>query len=130
MARLDNWRPALIDYIDQQTREPFAYGANDCLLVVAGAVHVMTGVDHAAAYRGRYTTLSGGKRLLGCSPLKFVGGLSEEIHPSRARDGDIGAARSGREFAFGIFIGAHLYVQTESGMGILPRRDAIKAFKV
>lgn len=128
--RLENWRSALIDYIDQQAREPFAYGTNDCLLVVAGAVALMTGVDHAEPYRGRYTTLSGAKKLLGKSLLRTVRDLFEEIPPPKAHDGDIGAIKQGREFAFGVMIGPHLYVQTKDGMGILPRTDAVRAFRV
>ena len=128
--RRENWRPALIDYIDQQAREPFAYGVNDCLLVVAGAVEVMIGVDHAADYRGRYASLAEGKALIGTTLLRLVGSLFKSISPAMAGDGDIAAIRQGRDWAFGIIIGAHFYVQTETGMGILPRGDAVKAFRV
>jgi len=128
--RIDGWRPALIDYIDRQTREPFAYGVNDCLLVVAGGVEAITGVDHAKPYRGRYKSLSGAKKLLGKAPLAFVRGLFDETAPSKAHDGDIGVIRQGHEWAFGLFIGPHIYVQTQAGMGILPRTDAVKAFRV
>lgn len=130
--RRENWRPALIDYIDQQAREPFAYGVNDCLLVVAGAVEVMTGVDHAADYRGRYTSLAEAKKLIGKPLIRFVGDLYPKYHPSNEKisDGDIAAIRQGREWTFGIIIGAFVYVQMEVGMGIKPRSDAAHAFRV
>lgn len=128
--RKDNWRSALIAYVDQQADRPFAYGVNDCLLVTAGAVEAMTGVDHAADYRGRYTSLSGGKKLVGKSPLRVVADLFPEIRPSMAGDGDIAACRQGKDWAFGVLIGAHFYVQTQAGLGILPRSAACKAFKV
>lgn len=128
--RRENWRSALIAYIDDRTGEPFAYGVNDCLLMVAGAVAAMTGVDHAGPFRGRYSSLAEGRRLIGMSLTGFVGRLFPEIVPATAGDGDIGAVRVGREWGFGIFSDAHLFVQTETGMGILPRSDARKAFRV
>jgi len=125
-----NRRKILSDYVDETERTPFSYGSHDCLLWVAGAVERMTGVDHAEPYRGRYTTLAGGKKLIGKSLLKFVGETFPAIPVSRADDGDIAAVRQGREFGFGIFIGAQIYLPTLSGLGILPRGDAVKAFEV
>lgn len=126
-----NRRAALSAYIDEMTREPFQYGVSDCLLTVAGAVHRLTGIDHAAPYRGRYRTLTGGKRLIGKSLLAFVAETFAELeHQSRAVDGDIGAVKQGREWTFGIFVGPYLYVRTADGMGILPRSDATRAFRV
>jgi hypothetical protein len=52
------------------------------------------------------------------------------IRPVDAVDGDIGALKQGKEWGFGVFVGPYLYVMTETGIGILPRRDAVKAFKV
>lgn len=125
-----NRTAVLSDYIDRVKRAPFAYGINDCLLVVAGAVELLTGVDHAEPFRGKYDSLAGGKRLIGMSLLKFVRARLEEIKPVRATDGDVGAVRQGREWGFGVFIGPHLYVQTAEGIGILPRSAAAKAFRV
>jgi hypothetical protein len=129
--RVENWHSKLLAYIDQQERIPFAYGVNDCLLMTAGAVEVVTGVDHAASYRGRYSSLAQARKLIGQSPIKFVASLCEAWeHPSQAGDGDVAAMRKGREWTFGILIGPHFYVQTETGLGILPRAAAQKAFKV
>jgi hypothetical protein len=129
--RVENWHSKLLAYIDQQERKPFAYGVNDCLLMTAGAVEAITGIDHAADYRGRYSSLAEARKLIGKSPIKFVASLCEEWeHPSQAGDGDVAAMRQGREWTFGVFDGPHFYVQTETGLGILPRSAAHKAFKV
>jgi hypothetical protein len=125
-----NRKAVLSDYIDCLAARPFQWGVNDCLIMVAGAVELLTGVDHAEGYRGRYSSLAEGKKLIGTTPLRFVGSRLEPIEPVRATDGDIGALKQGREWGFGVFIGAHLYVMTETGIGILPRRDAVKAFRV
>lgn len=120
----------LADYIDRVATRRFQWGVNDCLIMVAGAVELVTGVDHAEGFRGRYRSLAEAKKLIGTTPLQFVSDRLEGIEPVRAVDGDVGAVRQGREWAFGIFMGPHLYVQTENGIGILPRTDAVKAFRV
>jgi hypothetical protein len=120
----------LAELVDDYSRAPFVWGKSDSMLMVADAVARLTGVDHASPFRGRYRSCSGGRRLLGTSPLSFVSDRFEEIHPSRACDGDIGALKQGKDWVFGIFIGAQLYMQTISGMGILPRGAAAKAFRI
>ena len=121
----------LSDYIDSVAARPFQWGVNDPLLMVAGVVELLTGVDHAEGLRGRYSSCAEGKKLIGMTPLRFVGARLKAIRPVDAVDGDIGAVRQGgREFGFGIFMGAMVYTMTETGIGILPRRDATKAFKV
>lgn len=120
----------LSDYIDRVAARPFQWGVNDCLIMVAGAVELMTGVDHAEGYRGKYSSLKEGKKLIGKSLLRFVGSKLEAIEPVRAVDGDIGALKQDKEWGFGLFIGPYLYVMTETGIGILPRSHAQKAFRV
>lgn len=120
----------LSEYVDRVATRRFEWGVNDCLTMVAGAVELLTGVDHAEGYRGKYGSLAEGKRLVGTTLLRFVGDRLTAIEPVRAVDGDVGAVKQGREYGFGIFIGPHLYVMTEDGIGILPRSDATKAFRV
>lgn len=120
----------LSDYIDRIADKPFQWGVNDCLIMVAGAVQLLTGVDHADGFRGKYQSLAEGKKLIGVTLLRFVSSRLEPIHPVHAMDGDVGAVKQGREWGFGVFIGPHIYVMTENGIGILPRTDAAKAFKV
>jgi hypothetical protein len=126
----NNRRSILSAYVAAKEREPFAWGSNDCVMMVAGAVEAITGVDHAAEFRGRYSSMAAAKRIAGKSLLEFVSDRFEKIHPSEAFDGDIAALRQGREWAFGIFIGPFIYAQTKQGMGILPRSAAKAAFRV
>jgi hypothetical protein len=120
----------LADYIDRVAGRRFQWGVNDCLIIVAGAVELLTGVDHADGFRGRYNSLAEGKKLIGTSLLRFVAARLQPIEAVRAVDGDVGAVKQGREWGFGVFIGPYLYVMTENGIGILPRTDAVKAFRV
>jgi hypothetical protein len=128
--RIENWRSNLLVYLDGRERQSFAYGVNDCLLMTAGAVEAMTGIDHAKAYRGCYSTLTQGKKVIGGEPLDLVASIFPAIPPSQAADGDIGAKPVGQEWAFGVIVGPHFYVQAEAGLGILPRGDIQKAFRV
>lgn len=126
-----NRTAVLSDYVGRTERLPFEWGVNDSVTWVAGAVALLTDIDHAADYRGRYTSCASGRRLLGKSLLAFIGERFERLeHPVRAVDGDIGAIRQGRELVFGVFIGPHLYFQTKAGVGIHPRSAAVKAFRV
>lgn len=133
MSRADwapNWRSELIRYLDQQEGKPFEFGTHDCLIMTAGAVQVLTGTDHAEPYRGRYTSLSGARKVVGKSFLKLVKSILAEIHPSEALDGDVIAKHEGREWIFGVLMGANFYVVRPDGLGILPRSVADKAFRV
>lgn len=125
-----NRRAILSDYIDSVAGKRFQWGVNDCLIMVAGAVELLTGVDHADGFRGRYNSLAEGKALIGTTLLRFVAERLDGIRTVDATDGDVGAVKQGREWGFGVFIGPYLYVMTETGIGILPRSDAVKAFKV
>lgn len=121
----------LSDFVDEMVARPFVWGESDSVMMVADAVQRLTDVDHAAPYRGRYDSCAAGRRLLGVSVLRFILERFEALeHQSRAVDGDIGGVKQGREWVFGIFIGAQLYMQTKDGLGILPRSDAAKAFRV
>jgi len=120
----------LADYVDRVAGRKFQWGVNDCLIMVAGAVELLTGVDHADGFRGRYGSLAEGKKLIGTTLLRFVAARLQPIEAVRAIDGDVGAVKQGREWGFGVFIGPYLYVMTENGIGILPRTDAVKAFRV
>lgn len=125
-----NRKAVLSDYIDLVGARPFQWSVNDPLMMVAGAVELLTGIDHAEGLRGRYDSCAEGKKLIGMSALRFVSERVPEVPIIEAVDGDIAAIKQGREYGFGIFIGAQIYTMTMNGIGILPRSDAVKAFKV
>lgn len=64
MERRHDWQERLTDYLLAAGQQPIAPGRIDCMLFAAGAVRVMTGTDLADDFRGRYTTLKGGLRVL------------------------------------------------------------------
>ncbi|MCE8007128.1 hypothetical protein [Aestuariivita sp.] len=64
MKRRKDWMSRLTGYVGRTARLSIDPGTHDCALFLAGAVLAMTDVDFAAPYRGRYTTLRGGLRIL------------------------------------------------------------------
>ncbi len=84
LDRLPDWRRRLLAYLEARRSQQFAYGTNDCVAFVRGAIEAMTGADpcpdlrwtdQASAERllalGLETTVS---RYLGAPvPLRLVG---------------------------------------------------------
>lgn len=84
-------------YLDQAARTPFAWGGLDCLLFPAGWVRRATGIDPAAAYRGRYRTALGAARLIARAG-GFLGivaqGMDGFDRTEDPRPGDVGIIRA------------------------------------
>ena len=54
MTRYPNWPARLEAFLARHQDAKFRYGTWDCCLFVCDAIEVMTGVDPAADFRGRY----------------------------------------------------------------------------
>lgn len=139
MPKKAGYRSALIAVIDNQARRTFAYGTDDCLMQTAEGLAVVLDapekvMDLVARYRGRYSTLLGGYRVLKRDgfdgPLALVASLFAEIHHSEAVDGDIGARFENGHWGFGLICDGHFFVTTPTGSGILPRSKSEKTFRV
>lgn len=138
LARLPDWRARFDAECDRIRLTPFAWGAHDCGPGLAGNLTLaITGVDAAAKYRGRYTTMTGALRVLRNSGFETLGDLVASIlpehdHPSMARVGDVVAIRSDSAFghALGVVNGERVFVLTERGIGTVDRSEAVRAFKV
>lgn len=135
MTRLPDWRTRLTAYLAEVARRPFRPGSMDCAMFVAGAVKAMTGEDPAAGFRGRYYSLSGGRRLVTAAGHADMIGVAAaqfpEVAPIFAQAGDI-AVVDGDDGApaFGLVQGALIYVRRPEGLGLVPLTDARRAFRV
>lgn len=130
LARLPNWRPRLMTYLDSVRSRPFAYGQHDCALFAAGAVEAMTGVDLAADFRGHYDSLKAGLKLLSGAHLSILRRHFEEIPPVFAGVGDLAMIGEVGFPALGLFQGETILVLREDGLGMMPRAAATKAWRV
>jgi uncharacterized protein DUF6950 len=133
MKRRPDWRSRLHEATEALRRAPNI----DCGLYVADAILAMTGVDLAAAYRGRYETVEQGVALIladGYADLcAFVAAHLEEVHPSLARAGDVMAFPSGGTgWALGVVNGERVTVWRGLGLGLgtVSRDGAARAFRV
>jgi hypothetical protein len=68
--RCNDWPRALALFLEEKRNEPFAWGVNDCCTFVCDWLAILTGVDPAADFRGKYSDALGAKRV-----LKKRGGL-------------------------------------------------------
>jgi uncharacterized protein DUF6950 len=97
--RFHDWEIRLSDYILEERGKPFKYGETDCALFACGAALVMTGVDLAADFRGRYDSdLSAARAIIAFTNGGTFEDLAakvaeqfglEEVKPLFAQRGDI-----------------------------------------
>jgi len=84
------WQLLLTEYMVAQARK-FKWGEFDCALWVADAVKIMTDVDFASEFRGKYKTENGAIRRLGKKGLSGVvtAKLGSPISITYAQRGDV-----------------------------------------
>lgn len=132
--RYPDWKLRLIQYLAEAARTPFVPGQHDCALFAAGAVAAMTGADYAVGFRGRYTTLKGGVRLLRAAGFTDHVDLASThfagIAPAFAAPGDLAVIDTDGGPAMGVVQGEGVYVLTVDRLGLLPLIAASRAFRV
>ena len=134
-TRHSHWRTGLMQYLGEVARSPLVFGTHDCALFAAGAVRAMTGTDLAAPYRGQYTTLEGGLRLLQRAGFADHVALARSVLPvisaAEASPGDLAIIPMDPLPALGVVQGAGIYVLDLTGnLGLLPLTDAVEALRV
>ena len=56
IARKQTWEADMAKAFEAADAAPFAWGTNDCCLMVCDVILAMTGVDLGAGFRGKYAT--------------------------------------------------------------------------
>jgi hypothetical protein len=133
--RKDNWRLDLMQFLGEVARRPLQFGTHDCALFAAEAVQVMTGTDLAAPYRGQYSDLRQGVRLLKADGHADHVALARSHLPAipvaEAMPGDLAVIEAEPIPALGVVQGAAVYVLTLDGsLGLVPLTSAVEAFRV
>lgn len=124
------WR--LHAQIEAARATPFAWGRHDCCLFAADCVLALTGVDHAAAWRGTYTDAVGAQRVLmrqgGLRGL--AGRAGAPIAPLAARVGDVGiVTHAGREL-LAVCAGEVWVCPGLTGLAAQPLDAALAAWRI
>lgn len=130
MTRLPDWEERLAEYLAGVLHAPHVYGDHDCALHGAKAVFAQTGVDHAAPFRGRYTTARGAALAL----RKFGAGSLEAtldahlptVPPALAQRGDLVMA----DGSVGVCVGGDAVFAGETGLTRMARSRWTRAWKV
>lgn len=134
MARVTDWRKALTGYLRAAGRTAYAPGQHDCALFAAGAVVAMTGRDYAAPYRGRYTTIRGGLRVLRkdgyADHIALAAAHLPEVAVARARPGDLAVVESQDGPALGVVQGEAVYVLLPDRLGLVSLMAVKRVFEV
>lgn len=133
LTRLPDWQPRLHRWLLGLPARPIQPGTHDCCIFMAGAVEAQTGVDLAAGWRGRYTTMAGGQRLLRKAGYEdhvaLVASHLPEGHVSQALPGDIAIVPAEEGPAGGVVQGGAVYVLGQDGrLAIVPMMPVMRLF--
>jgi hypothetical protein len=137
MTRFGDWQSRLDRFIRDNRERPFAYGSFDCCLFVCDAIQVMTGVDVAAEFRGRYHSRTEALRRVreatGVSSVRRVVEYVTSRHGMISVPvlylgrGDVALIQRARDYSLGLvaFDGQRVIVAGRAGLEWIPLRLAV-----
>lgn len=134
MMRQPDWHARLVEYLHGARVRPFQFGQHDCSLFAADCVAAMTGNDMAADWRGRYSTMRGGLRVLRKAGfddhIALAASRFPEVAPLMAQPGDLAVVPTDDGPALGVVQGEAVYVLGPHGLGLVSILSASRAFRV
>ena len=132
-ARLPTWQTRFALLCIERQRRPFEWGAHDCCLWAADAVHAITGQDFAEGLRGTYATAAEAARMLaqaGGVRALSTHALGEPVGPLMAAVGDVVLfEQDGREL-LAVCNGGTALAVAGQGLEPLPMSAALAVWKV
>lgn len=142
MQRLPNWQSALEIFITEHRADAFSYGSFDCCLFPADAVLVMTGVDLAAPFRGKYNSrrsaIAAMREYAGAGSVKATIEKAAAAHEMpevsimKAGRGDMVLLKRPSDWSLGIIAmnGLEVTVLTKNGLENTPLDSSMRAWRV
>ena len=125
----------LDQFLEEATARRFRDGEWDCQLFPAEWVRRVTGLDPAAAWRGRYSTALGRERILkrDGGPLAVMTRGAESVGLQRTDEpkrGDVGLIRlDGRDYG-AVCLGERWALVTKSGLAAVKPDEILRAWRV
>lgn len=115
----------LIPYLKAQRNAKFEWGVNDCCLFASSCVHVVTGFDPMASWRGKYQTEQGAMRLLkkhggGSIKTAFTRVFGEFKPRLNANSGDLVLIDTELGDALGVLQACRVWVMSPTGLISVP----------
>lgn len=116
---------ALASFLFDNRSRPFVWGNWDCCLFAADAVLALTGVDHAATFRGRYRTERGARLALRKQGLNSVNDvlvflLGEPQPIARLQRGDVVLLDLDSGETAGVLWAGQAFAAGENGLQAFP----------
>lgn len=136
LRRRPDWPERLHAALAAAEAVEFAWGRSDCFTLAMDVVEALTGADPWSHERGRYASAKGAAKRLARVGYSDLGGLfadlGEQIHPSRARRGDLGLVRALDRSRAAVVCDGHGWVGRRAGDGLvrLPRAAAAAAYRI
>jgi hypothetical protein len=124
------WESLLDKFFLENMKRPFVWGEWDCGLFAAGAIQVMTGVDLAEPYRGRYSDEAGARALGSAESIAESIGL-QECPPNFAHRGDLVLLSNTPDPCLGILgMDGRAVMVTDNGLTFLKRTRILRSWHV
>jgi len=131
--RHPDWQTRIIDTIKAASERPFCWGQNDCCLLVADVCLAACDKDPAAAYRGRYRTELGAKRVLAKTHGSIAGALDAlfaRVPVAMAQRGDALVFDGPQGQTAGVMWAGRVWAMTELGARPIPDAVPLIAWRV
>jgi hypothetical protein len=142
VTRFPDWQARLSLFLYMHRNRSFRYGDWDCSLFAADAIQVMTGVDIAAYFRGKYhsrstayamlRSYSGSPSVRSVAEKIAVSQGMEQVSISYGRRGDMALMRRARDYSLGIISlsGKEIVVLRARTLISIPLSNALLAWHV
>ena len=131
--RHPDWQIRIITTIQAASERPFCWGKNDCCLFVADVCLAACDKDPAAAYRGRYSTETGAKRVLAKTHGSIAAALDtlfERVPVAMAQRGDALVFEGPQGQTAAVMWAGQVWAMTEQGARPIPDAVPLIAWRV
>lgn len=123
IRRVEGWPIALSAELKRREKMPFVWGENDCMMFAADCIYIMSGIDFAADFRGKYDSREGADAIIAeygtvIKMLSHILDCSPERNFMLATRGDVALVSVNGTDAVGVVddTGRRVAVLTESGL--------------
>lgn len=134
--RLEGWEKRLAEIVEAARSRPYELGAHDCFRLACAAVEALTGVDHWAAWQGKYKTKREALALIAQYGSTFTDAATklfdvEPIEMNFAHRGDIAEiVDASGEKHLGVVIDARVACFVDSRLQFIPRSACRHAWRI
>lgn len=131
MRRAD-WQIQLSEFARTHARMPFEWGRNDCCLFTVDAVQAMTGIDHAARFRGYSTALAAARVVEQQGGIRqlAIDAWGPPVSPLLAGVGDVVMVINEDRELLAVCNGATAIGPGPEGLAVMDMAAAVAAWKI